>query len=590
MSKLRINDLESLDTGASVGVDALAGVPSELSALSSALDSRVIYVDTIADLLLLPTSELVNNQQVQVKEYSSGIAVGGGRFYWSAASTEADNGGTVLAVSGVATGRWKRPETSSIQASWFGAAGDGVADDTSAIQSAIDIADGRPVILNEGTFLISSTLYYEPPVIENGGETAYRNGFVFRGAGAAKTVLDSRVANGPCIRVAGESSPTGVNLSMFSELEHFSITCLAGTKPATSHGILYNGARFVRTSHVYIHDITGDGFRCEQSDGIENDQVAFVQFFSCLVRDVSRFGFYSISNAEPPGNATAHVLFDGCQFARCAFGGAFLNNVQGFTFKKGAIVTCGASGKFGAIYTTSNGKFPHNIVLEENELGNGCEPYAVSADGFIQFHSIRNRYVGVPGEAAPTNGIILNNSTGETSEFYSTNDYIAYLDTITPFTMYKTNGAVKKLRIENPFYWVFDESGGQVKYDFASGTSEVSIVESGNIRADYGSEVASEVVSDGTITPDLYKGYIHRIAVDTTQSLAIADPTPGALIGEGKRLVIRILNGSGAQFTPTFGPIYLTKSIPIISNGSWATVEFFYDHVSGKYVQIGAWS
>lgn len=87
----------------------------------------VLYVDTIDELQALPTSELVDGQQVQVKEYHAGTGVGGGGFYWDAVSTDFNNGGTTLSVSGVETGRWKRIYNSApVNICWFGAIGDGV--------------------------------------------------------------------------------------------------------------------------------------------------------------------------------------------------------------------------------------------------------------------------------------------------------------------------------------------------------------------------------------------------------------------------------------------------------------------------------
>src|SRR5690242_14408233 len=65
---------------------------------------------------------------------------GGGVFYWDGGSTEGDNGGTIIQVAGLTTGRWKRVLTEPFNVKWFGAKGDGTADDRAAIQSAINAA------------------------------------------------------------------------------------------------------------------------------------------------------------------------------------------------------------------------------------------------------------------------------------------------------------------------------------------------------------------------------------------------------------------------------------------------------------------
>ncbi|MCR1781875.1 hypothetical protein KVF89_04950 [Nocardioides carbamazepini] len=62
---------------------------------------------------------------------------GGGPFRWSAASTATANDATVVAVAGTATGRWLRIYD-ALDVQMFGAVGDGVADDTAALQAARD--------------------------------------------------------------------------------------------------------------------------------------------------------------------------------------------------------------------------------------------------------------------------------------------------------------------------------------------------------------------------------------------------------------------------------------------------------------------
>lgn len=62
---------------------------------------------------------------------------GGGSFVWSAASTDADNGGTVIAADAGGSGRWLRSHAAGIDPLAFGAAGDGVGDDGDVL-AAVD--------------------------------------------------------------------------------------------------------------------------------------------------------------------------------------------------------------------------------------------------------------------------------------------------------------------------------------------------------------------------------------------------------------------------------------------------------------------
>lgn len=80
----------------------------------------------------------------RTRGYATSTDGGGGDWYWDAASTATHNGGTVVKPSSIGvgvSGRWLRLRTGqAANPIWFGAVGDGVADDTVPVNAALALA------------------------------------------------------------------------------------------------------------------------------------------------------------------------------------------------------------------------------------------------------------------------------------------------------------------------------------------------------------------------------------------------------------------------------------------------------------------
>lgn len=99
---------------------------------------------------------------------------GGGEFFWDTTlvQTTAD-GGTIIEANDK-TGKWKRQFSGQVNVKWFGAKMNGTADDSDALQNAVN--SGYNVYVPEGTLAVSK------PIL-------LKHGSVVTGAGAEKTTI-----------------------------------------------------------------------------------------------------------------------------------------------------------------------------------------------------------------------------------------------------------------------------------------------------------------------------------------------------------------------------------------------------------------
>jgi hypothetical protein len=167
-------------------------------------------------------------------------------------TTSADNGGTIIVDA--LNRRWKRAYDGPVNVKWFGAKGDGVTDDTAAIQAAIDSlpTNGGVVDVPAGTHNFSFLVIDKENVTIRGHGAFGHYGTVTPGTGEAKgaTRLVASSTTQPAIRV----KKGGV------KLEGFTLDSDAGRAAAalgTNYGI-----------HIEADDTASGATKRSRVDGV----------------------------------------------------------------------------------------------------------------------------------------------------------------------------------------------------------------------------------------------------------------------------------------------------------------------------------
>lgn len=178
---------------------------------------------------------------VTLYEHRSGFKLGGGSFVWDATSTAADNGGTVAAVTGIATGRWVRTGYSALDAAMFGLPKSG--DCLSELQAieAIQYATGIDCYFNiDGTYETIGDVNWpwRNPIVPASSFRDYKGARI--------------VCKGPGV-IFKTTSATGADILQLNSVSNFSVigwptltASLTATVNAGSNGVsVTNGGKNV---------------------------------------------------------------------------------------------------------------------------------------------------------------------------------------------------------------------------------------------------------------------------------------------------------------------------------------------------------
>lgn len=271
---------------------------------------NTIKVKNIAEL---KTRKGTLESVVEVLGYYTEGDEGGGNFYWDNTSTETDNGGTIIQVNSLNTGRWKRIIEGVVTVKQFGAVNSG--DSTSYIQKAIDYVGSirGKLIINNGNYDVTQLLI--PDKIEIEGESKFGTVLYQMATPSLKHLFILNNVNNDIVTIRNFTcignkevqsfnndcihlDNTGGNLPVFQDALH-DISDLVIIRFKGSGVYLGNEARESRLSNIFVDNCDGYGFYISTTDS---------KITNCTTGSSGLAGFYSRGNNN---------LFTSCK----AFGG-----------------------------------------------------------------------------------------------------------------------------------------------------------------------------------------------------------------------------------------------------------------------------
>jgi len=449
----------------------------------------------------------------------------------------------------------------------FGAVGDGVADDTAAIQAALTAAMGKPVLLPKGKYKITSTLKLVPPA--GLFEIAPR----LIGEGMHSSIIDTHVANGPAIAI---ENTTTHNFASNGLLSDFAI--IGTTSPANADGIFLHAAYHIKIEGVRVEGLAGRGLHIGCKSAGDADTSAYLRVSQCRFFK-NGYGIYAKSDAAG-GLPLSIIIIELCALDQNVNGGIALWSIDQIKIQYNTITGCGATGGNGGLFIGSYGLNSRDIELTGNEIGNSNKPWNVKLDGCVNVRSSFNRYVNNATDSNTVASVVMDGVIGYLSE----QEMHINSRAVTAYQGLNTNLAIT---IREPYWAITPSVAGEVKYSFSPGTTRVVIEEQGVTRG-RALPYVSEMVTTASFAVDAFAATIHRIVyTGTGNTLTITAPVGAE---SGRELILRLYNASATWTTLVLSPAFsaINPGVPTLNTTS--TARFFYDPNSAQWVQVGAWA
>lgn len=310
------------------------------------------------------------------------------------ASTTA-NGGTIFAGS---SGYWIRQYSGAVNVKWFGAKGDGVTDDTAAVQQAITLYSN--IYISNGTYLVNAIsipdnryIYGNKNAIIKSLNSDTYMCFTINSGNKDNFISNISIEN---ITFEGLSTTAG-----FSEFKH--LIRINGGKNITikncrflsfSGDAIYIGSGEVagqerHNKNITIDNCFFDGVNKENRNGISVIDGSNILINDCFFTRCTKSNMPGAVDIEPDNNSF-HII-NNIKVANCSFddvGGTCVlsfysppapTNINTIIFENNNFKNCNTT-NIGVTYlnTPVRSSSPHNIIIKNNNADNGSVPFSIN--------------------------------------------------------------------------------------------------------------------------------------------------------------------------------------------------------------------
>lgn len=274
--------------------DAGGKINSNFTAISNA---SITYTTRTA---LLAASVPANASAVMTAGYAS-VSDGGGA-YWVRSVSEPAHAGKAQS----ADGSWWELSDATPNIKQFGAKGDGVTDDTAAIQAAIDAGSNRWLFVPPGDYRVSG-------VVKLAGTNHDLTDIIFYGAGAAsRIVLDGSVQTN-IIEIVDGSGFVVRDLAVVGNRGTWTPSYATDAAYRNSNGVYVGGHHGNVVNNVLIENVSAEG--CALAGFMIGSGPLIAPDVGSGVRDVRIAGCRSYNNhLGAAGGLQINVVWDGNQF------------------------------------------------------------------------------------------------------------------------------------------------------------------------------------------------------------------------------------------------------------------------------------